>query len=102
MKITSEDHDWTQPLINGPQDVGFDYSFITSSGIQNQPYSFFRDGFLTTNVSDAVWWTGIRNHTMRHLASHQGEGDPEWDSSKYNQILVNRTEAFCDDYLGTN
>ena len=102
MKITSEDHDWTQPLIDGPQDIGFDYSFITNSGIQNQPYSFFRDGFLTTNVSDAVWWNKKSYNTTfgKSIIKRQGEGDPEWDSSQYNQILVNETEAFLDDYLG--
>ena len=101
MKITSEDHDWTQPLIDGPQDIGFDYSFITSSGIQNQPYSFFRDGFLTTNVSDAVLWNKKSYNTAfgKSIIRLQGEGDPEWESTKYNQILVNETEAFLDDYL---
>ena len=99
--ITAGGHDWTQALIGGPQSIGFDNSFITSEGIQNHPYSFFRDGYLTTDVSDAVLWkkTSYKTTFGRSRVFRQGEGDPAWDSTKYNQILVNETEAFLDEYL---
>jgi len=100
--ITAGGHDWTQALIDGPQSIGFDNSFITSEGIQRHPYSFFRDGYLTADVSDAVWWEK-KSYTNtafgESIVKFQGEGDPAWDSTKYNQILVNETEAFLDKYL---
>lgn len=100
-QITGEGHDWTQPLIDGPQDIGFDVSYITTGGIQRAPYSFFRNGYLTTNVSTAAWWEkGSTNTTFGDFIIRKaGEGDPEWDSSKYNQILVNETEAFLDEHV---
>jgi arylsulfatase A-like enzyme len=30
-------HDWSLQLIDGPQDIGFDYSYITAEGIQKAP-----------------------------------------------------------------
>jgi len=33
------------------------------------------------------------------MMSREGEGDPAWDSSKYNQIQVNEMEAFLDQYF---
>jgi hypothetical protein len=32
-------------------DIGFDESFYTMGGIQSAPYSFFRNGYLRTNVT---------------------------------------------------
>lgn len=32
--LTYKDHDWSQHLIEGPQDIGFTSSFITPNGIQ--------------------------------------------------------------------
>ena len=32
-KLTSPGHDWSRPLIGGPQDIGFNYSMITPAGI---------------------------------------------------------------------
>ena len=40
--LTSPSHDWTQPIVNGPTDIGFSSSYITPSGIQGGPYAFFR------------------------------------------------------------
>jgi len=99
--ITAESHDWEKPLIDGPQDIGFDDSYITISGIQSPPYSFFPDGYLTTSKSESFWWNkGAYNTTFgKSVILREGKGDPNWDSSKYNQILVNETEAFLDMYL---
>lgn len=32
--LTKTKHDWTKPIRHGPQDIGFDSSYITTSGIQ--------------------------------------------------------------------
>merc|ERR1740139_1835849 len=50
--IRNKDHDWSQPLIDGPQDIGFGSSYITTGGVQSSPYSYFRDGLLTTKRSN--------------------------------------------------
>jgi len=49
--LTHPNHNWRKlPLKQGPKWAGFDHSYITIAGIQNPPYSFFRNGFLTTKL----------------------------------------------------
>lgn len=100
-KLTHEGHDWSQPLIEGPQDIGFTSSYITPSGIQESPYSFLRNGYLTTNVSEASFWRkGIyKQQRGKSVIQRKGEGDPDWDSTAYNMILINETEAFLDNHI---
>jgi arylsulfatase A-like enzyme len=103
--LSSEQHDWTEPLIEGPQDIGFDRSRITFAGIQDAPYSFFRDGYLETAKKDVRFWE-VGAYPMPHGTSmirtgFPGEGDVSWDSSAYNMILVNETKTFLDDHLNS-
>lgn len=101
--ISSSQHDWTLPLGDGPQDVGFDTSYITSEGIQRGPYSFFRDGYLeqADDLGAFKHW-GVGEYLMPHghsVIREAGEGTSTWDSSAYNMILVNETKAFIEDHL---
>jgi arylsulfatase A-like enzyme len=103
--LSSPEIDWSLPLIEGPADIGFDRSYITTSGIQAPPYSFFRDGYLTTNTTDVRFWDrGAYSmpHGMSKIQKHPGEGDKDWDSSAYNMILVNETTKFIDEHLDEN
>lgn len=103
--LSDPDINWTNPLIQGPQDIGFDSSYITIGGIQSPPYSFFRDGYLTTNTSEVVYWDKDSEHSMPHgtsIITRGGEGDANWDSSAYNMILVNETTRFIDNHLAQN
>jgi len=102
--IRNKDHDWSQPLIDGPQDIGFGSSYITTGGVQSSPYSYFRDGLLTTKRSNAINWD-IGNYTMPHGVSSiikEGDGDPDWDSSAYNMVIVNETATFIDNHMASN
>jgi arylsulfatase A-like enzyme len=102
--LTHKGYDWSQPLIEGPQDTGFASSFITPNGIQNSPYAFLRDGYLTMDVSEARTWPRGMRYTGQYGKSEvkrQGEGDPNWESSAYNMIIVNETEAFLDNHLAS-
>mmetsp|Transcript_17088 Transcript_17088/g.32322 ORF Transcript_17088/g.32322 Transcript_17088/m.32322 type:complete len:706 (+) Transcript_17088:94-2211(+) len=99
--LTSPWHNWSLPLIDGPQDIGFDHSYITTGGIQEPPYSFFRNGVLTTDVqSESVYWeTGSYTTPVGDsVILRAGEGDVSWDSSSYNMILVNETSMFLDEH----
>jgi len=100
--LTDPRHDWTLPLIDGPQDIGFDHSMITIGGIQEPPYSFFRNGFLTTDImSDMHYWNPGKYKTPigESVIRKAGEGDVSWDSSSYNMKLVNETSDFIDRHL---
>jgi hypothetical protein len=48
--------------------IGFDYSFITKSGIQNQPYSIFRDGF-SLQMYRKLFDGKVTQHIIRHSAN---------------------------------
>lgn len=138
--LTSNLHNWTLPLIDGPQDigksnrngkelyfgwhamkhvtknfdwlaskwkfgfvrVGFNKSYVTTGGIQGAPYSFFRDGFLTTDITSHVSYWEEGKYEMPSgdsIIRRSGEGDVDWDSTAYNQILVNETSQFIHDHL---
>lgn len=100
--LTDPRHDWNLPIIDGPQDIGFDHSIITTGGIQEAPYSFFRNGFLTTNImSDVQYWKPGSYQTPigESVINRAGEGDVSWDSTSYNMKLVNETSAFIDRHL---
>lgn len=104
--LSEPTHDWSQPMVDGPQTIGFDTSFITVDGIQKDPYAFFANGMLTIDPLDAKFWkTG--DHEMPHGISSirkmkfAGEGSVDWDSSAYNQILVNETTKFIDDFVAS-
>jgi len=102
--LTHWSHNWSRPLIDGPQDTGFASSLISTSGIQRSPYSYFRDGFLTTKKSDVVSWKKGRYSMPRGKSAidSPGEGDPDWDSSAYNMIVVNETASFIDAHIDSD
>lgn len=101
--LSDPGHDWSRQLVQGPQEVGFNHSVITTAGIQSHPYSFFRDGYLTTEPSDVKFWeSGFYNTANGGSVINyrsEGEGDKHWDSSAYNMILVNETTQFIDSHL---
>ena len=45
-----------------PNEIGFDESFYTMEGMQSAPYSFFRNGYLTTKEEDITMWK-VGNYT---------------------------------------
>ena len=49
-------HDWTKAFEGGPSDIGFDTSYISTGGIQNPPYAFYRNSKLEANLEDIIFW----------------------------------------------
>ena len=101
--LSTENHNWTQSIDEGPKDIGFNHSYITIGGIQNPPYIFFRDGRIQEESfydNIKMWKKGT--HKMPEGKSKikvAGEGISTWDSTAYNMIIVNETEAFIDRHL---
>ena len=107
--LTDPRHDWSQPMIDGPQEIGFDSSFVTFAGIQNDPYVFFRDGYLAIDPADAKFWDSgsypmPEGISIIQKGKFRGEGGKDWDSTAYNMKLVNETKAFLKSHIdsGTN
>ena len=106
--LTGKYNDLSKPLMGGPQDIGFTESYITSGGIHDHPFAFFHNGYLGMNQSDVKFWDvgrydmpmGISEiKRQNQMGIDGGEGDPNWDSSAYNQILVNKTAEFIDSHM---
>lgn len=102
--LSSHNHDWSRPLEQGPQDIGFDESLISLCGIQAKPYTMFRDGLLQTKIADVKFWNkGSYNQPKgESIIQREGEGDPDWDSTAYNQNVVEDTIAFIDKQVKNN
>ena len=102
--LSHEGHDWSQQLIDGPWDIGFKTSYITTGGIQSPPYDFLRNGTFETSIDDIIHWNE-GNYSMPHGVSSiktPGEGSEDWDSTAYNMILVNETKAFLDQNMDSS
>jgi hypothetical protein len=102
--LGKEGHDWSQQLIDGPWDIGFKTSYITTGGIQSPPYDFLRNGTFETSIDDIIHWNE-GNYSMPHGVSSiktPGEGSEDWDSTAYNMILVNETKAFLDQNMDSS
>lgn len=100
--LSSEFHDWNLPLLE--HDIGFDFTYVTMEGIQRPPYAFFRNGYLDIHGGSVKDWS-VGEFTMEGGTSKiivDGEGSESWDSTMYNQIVVNETEAFLDNHLKFN
>ena len=94
--------DWNKPMEDGPNDIGFDESLYTMGGIQSPPYSFFRNGYLQTNVDDIKFWEKGSHATINDngesIIGKPGEGDPDWDSTEYNTKLVKEVDNFLENH----
>jgi len=100
--LTNPAHDWSQPVIGGPQELGFDTSFITAAGTANPPYSYFKDGFLQTAPEDIVRWeSGDYDAPMgiSKIPNAPGEGDKDWDSTAWNSIMRDEFVEFVDAHI---
>ena len=76
--LTSKELDWTQPFVGGPQDIGFDSSFISMAGIQAPPYTFYQDGILSSDLNDILSYEGDSKYDREKGTSKiilAGEGD---------------------------
>jgi arylsulfatase A-like enzyme len=99
--LSNPNLDWSRPIIQGPQDIGFNSSYITLAGIQDPPYKFIRNGKFE-NPNSYRWYdkgsTTITNIGNSIIGYSAGEGSHDWDTSAYNMILANETKRFILDH----
>lgn len=102
--MMDDDWCWNHPVMDGPNDFGFDSTYFTAASVGKGPYAFFRNGYLETKQWDVVFWDKGEHNTTHQKNGvfkirNPCEGDKNWDSSAYNMILVNETLKFLDDHL---
>ena len=96
--LTDDKNDWSKELSGGPGSIGFDYSYITSSGIHKPPFVFIKNDFLDLTQTTVRFWEEGEYEMPKgtSIIKEEGEGAGTWDSTAYNQILVDETRAFLD------
>jgi len=102
--FSTKGHDWSLPIIDGAGSIGFEKSYITMGGVGNPPYSFIRDDMMTTKPEEAKYWSSGPHYNLAHGTSwigknQPGEGDPNWETSAHDMIVVSETRAFIEDHL---
>lgn len=100
--LSKSGHNWNEALKQGPWDVGFDKSYITTGGIQAPPYAFLRDGkFQLKDLRNVTHWDEGSYRTKSGYSEilFSGDGASGWDSSEYNMILVNETKEFIQNHV---
>ena len=105
-KTETGEIDWTAPMIDGPSNWGFDYSFIIPCGHQRLPLIFLENSIPTCDIN-----TLIRGHQAIRFAKQNkvvhGSGfakhigwmdyaDPTFDVSTIGEKLLTKVEKFLD------
>ncbi len=89
------DADLSRKFEDGPTSYGFDYSYLTLAGVQNQPYAYFENDMLVGDPADLMTWQAgtYGNSTINKT----GIGMPYWDSSQIGPILAQKAIDFIDE-----
>jgi len=86
--------DFTEKFDDGPTDEGFDYSYVLPSGIQAQPYAFFRNDRLVGDPDDlTVLPAGGKDKAW---SRQEGFGMPDWKTEQAGPKLLDDAIAFIE------
>lgn len=101
------DFDWTQPLLEGPVQWGFDYSYVLLQGHQGSPYMFFENGRVDGDVSKVVTFPYLKADVAKEDIEYKhmirgGPGLPDWDCRQVGESLLRKTEKFLDVHAASN
>ena len=69
-----------QGFVRGPRATGFDYSFVTPTGIQNGPYGFYEDEHMVDVWREAGEWTWQRASMQPEIPADDCAPASEWCS----------------------
>jgi len=83
--------DFTKPITDGPNQHGFDYSFITSAcSTVDSPYVFIENGRCTAQPTATMVKTG----PVTKFGSRPGPMVPGWSNEEVDPTYVKKTCAF--------
>jgi arylsulfatase A len=101
--------DWTRldlsrRVDNDPTEKGFNYTFLSYSGIQGQPFAFFENGWLVGNHEDLFLWKkgDYYDDQGRYEILIDGFGLPEWKSHTSAAVLYDAARSFLDAHFAKN
>jgi arylsulfatase A-like enzyme len=86
--------DFSRRMVDGPPEMGFDYSFVAMRGIQAGPYAFFKDGLLAGDESELFLWEPGDYGDTKILSG--GIGLPDWNTRDVGLTLLTRARGFIE------
>ena len=94
-KENEENVDFTKPVTGGPNDLGFDYSFITAGcSTSDNPYCFIENG-KTLGIPSVLIpdkWIGLPGVVT-------GLMEPSWSMEEVDPIFTNKAVNFIDEHM---
>lgn len=105
--------DFSRQLVDGLNQHGFDYTFLTYGGIQDSPYMYFENDTLvgTQNPSqdpseDLVFWKGGKYKNENGISNIQGwesgYGMPYWKTNEVGPTLTQKALSFIESHYEQN
>jgi arylsulfatase A-like enzyme len=105
-KTKTGEIDWTAPMVDGPTNWGFDYSFIIPRGHQWLPLVFLENNIPTCDPKslirgqESIEFAKQQRVTPCSLATQyigwMDYADPEFDVSQVGETLLSKVEKFLD------
>ena len=86
--------DFSRRMVQGPRNMGFDYSFVAMGGIQAGPYAFFKNGALVGDVSQLLVWQEGDYGNTKILSS--GIGLPDWNTRNVGPTILSKARGFIE------
>jgi len=91
--------DFNKPILDGPNEHGFDYSFITAAcSTVDQPYVFIENGRCTAEPTAAM----VRKGPVTTTGSRPGPMVPGWSNENVDPTYIEKTREFLERYKGTD
>jgi len=91
--------DFNKPILDGPKEHGFDYSFITAAcSTVDPPYVFIENGRCTAEPTAAM----VRRGPVTTTGSRPGPMVPGWSNENVDPTYIEKTREFLERYKGTD
>lgn len=107
-EIPTPEIDYSKPVKNGPNDFGFDYSFVTPGSLDIAPYTFLENGKVTQKPFDIIGMKDFRAASKRGVVTDfedirlanwpEGESSPDYIHQNVVPDSANRVLGLIDDY----
>jgi arylsulfatase A-like enzyme len=101
-KAGSDSKDWvdfTRPITDGPNQHGFDYSFVTgASSTVTPPYVFIENGKCTAQPTAKM----VRKDSVSQFGSRPGPMVPGWRNEDVDPTYVEKTKEFLKRHKESN
>ncbi len=90
--------DWTKNIGGSPNHVGFDYSSMIPSGIQNNPFAFYENATWMPLGKDSEFIVNMALHGGFYERTHPRFADSNWVTSEAGPRLSGKAVEFISEH----